>query len=589
LGHFVMADENLSITGGQIRFDCWDLLLTAGLALAALAAYVYTLAPGLLDADTAELQTQAVMLGYAHPAGSPVYLHLAHLIAWLPVREIPYRVNLFSAIMAAVASGEVYLLGRLLVGRRLTSVAGAAALALSPMFWSQAIIARVYTSGIALMLAVLICLELWRQRGRAGWLFAAACIGGISLGVHITHVLLAPAAILFVAVVQRGWTGTVPIFGQRSEAPARKWDCPLLRWKTNWTAALAGGLTGLAVTLAAYWNIDRTDSPTSYFRSVIYPSRSLPQWHLGPDQLSTFWGRLGLCFWPPQYKVLLFSTSPGATVQKALWYLGDLQNEFPPLWLLLAIAGLWWLGRRNWPMTMLLVLAWAAHFSYDLVYEGFYALYLATYVPVVLLGVAGLAWLGDGLAALGRRLGTVPIFGQRPIAKRWSASARKWDCPHCFSTAAADVLAGVIGLALVVWPLFRPGTWNPEGRRDCWVPPEEDLVRVETSAKLHQAARELVHDLEPGARLFTGWNPLYLYYYVAYVEGQRQDLEFFQDYPHPDYFELADSAVEYVKETAPARPVYFTHVVPKVAELFEMTPVRKGQETLYRVGKCRAK
>jgi len=121
------------------------------------------------------------------------------------------------------------------------------------------------------------------------------------------------------------------------------------------------------------------------------------------------------------------------------------------------------------------------------------------------------------------------------------------------------------------------------------VPPEEDLVRVETSAKLHQAARELVHDLEPGARLFTGWNPLYLYYYVAYVEGQRQDLEFFQDYPHPDYFELADSAVEYVKETAPARPVYFTHVVPKVAELFEMTPVRKGQETLYRVGKCRAK
>jgi hypothetical protein len=512
-----------------VTLDRRDAAIAVVLTVAALAAYVVTLAPELMDSDCAEFYTQAVMLGYAHPTGYPVYLLLAKAATLLPFGAVPYRVDLLSAIMAAAATGLTYVLGRLLTGRRWTPIAGAVALAVSPTFWSQAIIAKVYTSGIAMMLAVLVCLELWRQRGRVRWLFAAGCLGGICLGIHITHSLMAPAVLLLLATTRR-------------------------RWKANW-----------AVTLAAYWVIDRSDSPTSYFRAVIYPSRS--EFHLTSQEMDSFPGRVKLCLCPPQYTELLFSKPAGAVAQKARWYAGNLLHEFPLPWLGLSLAGVYWLGRRNWRMTLLLVLTGATHFGYDLIYDmgGIEVLYLATYVPLVVLAVAGLALLGDGCGWL----------------CRWRSAHWQSQC----HPVTHDLFPCLLGLAVVIWPLLWPDAWNVERRRECWVPPEEDLFRVEQSPKLHQQARDLVHDLEPGAVLFTGWCPLYAYYYVAYVEQNRRDLEFIQDYPRANYFELADSALDYVKEVSPRRPVYFTHIVRKVAAVFEMTPVRRGQETLYRVGK----
>jgi hypothetical protein len=148
-----------------------------------------------------------------------------------------------------------------------------------------------------------------------------------------------------------------------------------------------------------------------------------------------------------------------------------------------------------------------------------------------------------------------------------------------------------VALAIVLWPLAWPSAWTVEGRRACQVPPGEDPFLVnyaptcgEPMEQFHERVRLLVHDLEPHAVVFTGWCLLYPYYYVAHVELGRTDLVFLQDYPHPYYFELADSAVEFTEENAPHRPVYFTHVVRKVAERFEMTPVPRGRDTLYRVG-----
>jgi hypothetical protein len=518
-------------------------VIGVGLALAALAAYVATLAPEWMDSDSAEFYTQAVKLGYAHPTGYPVYLFLAKAATCLPIGQIPYRVNLLSAIAGAAATGLMYLFGRLLTLRRWPPMAGAVALAVSPTFWSQAIIAKVYTSGIVFMLAVLACLELWRQGGRLRWLFLAGCLGGVSLGVHVTHGLMAPAVFVLLAVTPR-------------------------RWKANWTTALAGAAAGAAITLAAYAAIDRIDSPTSYFRAVLRPSRS--EFHLSAAELDSFGGRLKLCFFPPQYTPLLFSKPLSVFEEKVQWHVGNLQHEFPLPWLGLALVGVYWLGRRDWRMTMLLLLTWAAHLGYDLVYDmgGVHVLYLATYVPLIALAAAGLAFLADGCAWI--------------VAAGWGRSAN-----NLRSATAGDLAAGVLGLAVVLWPLAWPEAWNVEHRRDAWTPVEEDLFLVEHSPELHEAARRLVDDLEPDAVLFTGWCPLYAYYYVAFVERGRTDLAFYQDYPRAYYFELADSALDYVKEASRTRPVYFTHVVRKVAAAFEMTPVRRGRETLYRVGRAK--
>lgn len=537
------ADKSASGDGRDaVLFDRGDLGLAVAVGAVTLVIYWCTLAPGLLQDDSAEMQTLAVTLGYAHPTGYPVYLLTAKLAAMVPLGEAAYRVNLFSAAMGALAAGLVYLLGRLLCGGRWTAAAGAVALAVSPTLWSQAIVAEVYTSGVVCTVGVLLWLELWRQRGRLGWLFAAGCLGGVSLGVHATVSLMAPAAVLLLAI-----------------APRRR--------TANWVTAAAGALTGTAITLAAFAVIDRAAGPASYFRTVIGPSRSV--WGLQPEDLDGFLDRVRLSMSPPQFAELLTSQPRAVTRQKAVQYTDNLAREFPLPWLLLAIVGLFWLGRRNAPMTLVLAMTYVTHLCYDLQFDGVvHVMYISTYVPMAVLGIAG-------LAALGQACGDWATWpGRQPGA--WM---------H-------DRLPAVLGLAIVLWPLLWADAWK-DGRRRFWLPPgEQDAFRVADSAKFHRRVRRLIAELEPDALVFTGWCTLYPYYYVAHLEQPpRTDLDFIQYDPQRDQQELADSALQLIIQVSPRRPVYFT--VPadyfagpgkKVAEVFELRPVRCGGETLYRLG-----
>src|SRR3982750_140617 len=76
-----------------------DGALALLLGSASLALYVRTLAPFVLGSDSGEFQVLAYQLGIAHTPGYPIYLLLAKLLTLLPIRDIAYRVNLFSAVM----------------------------------------------------------------------------------------------------------------------------------------------------------------------------------------------------------------------------------------------------------------------------------------------------------------------------------------------------------------------------------------------------------------------------------------------------------------------------------------------------------
>ncbi len=530
-----MAPESMQLTG--VLLDRRDLGVGLCVGLLAFAAYFVTLAPGLLPADVAEFQTLAVTLGYAHPTGYPVYLLLAKASTAIPLGDVPYRVNLLSAVMGATAVAGLYLLGRVLVGRRWVPLAGALALAASPTFWSQAIIAEVYTSGLVCMVGVLLGIALWQQTGHAGWLFAAACLGGVSLGVHATHSLMAPAAILLVLLT-----------------PQRR--------KANWAAAVGGAVLGAGITLAAFVAIDRAAGPTSYFQTVIGPSRSV--WNLEPEDLDGLLDRVKLSMSAPQFRGLLFSQPPEVTRQKAVDYSVNLRREFPPLWLIAAGAGMVWLGRRNWRMTLLLVTAGATHLVFDLFYDmgGIHVLYLATYVPIAVFGTAGLALAADACGTLAERF-------------------RR--CPSC--PVAWDRVIAAVGVIVVICPMLWADAWGPDGRRTAWLPQEErDAMPVADCAKFHEEVRLLIDDLEDDAIVVTGWCTLYPYYYVAHIEQGRTGMVFIQNFPQKDHFELADSLLQYVEEVSPHRPVYFTEARKRATERFELRPVKRGGATLYRVG-----
>ena len=84
------------------RYKTIDWLVAAGLMIAALILYIFTLAPTVLTADGGEFQFVPWLPGIAHPTGYPLYMLLGW--AWshlLPMGNVAWRMNLFSSVVAA--------------------------------------------------------------------------------------------------------------------------------------------------------------------------------------------------------------------------------------------------------------------------------------------------------------------------------------------------------------------------------------------------------------------------------------------------------------------------------------------------------
>ena len=171
--------------------------------------YIGTLAPTVLPygapdtLDSPMLQTEVTVLGVGHPTGYPTYMMLTHLFTYLPIGDPAYRVNLASAAYGAAAVFVVYLAGLRLVRRPVAAAAGALAFGLSGAFWSQAVIAEVYTFEALLVALVILFLLLWRDRRDSRYLLLSAFLVGLSLTHHLTSVLLVPAAVVFVFLTDR--------------------------------------------------------------------------------------------------------------------------------------------------------------------------------------------------------------------------------------------------------------------------------------------------------------------------------------------------------------------------------------------------
>jgi hypothetical protein len=174
--------------------------ITVCLFAAVLALYTWTLAPGMVRGDGAELQITLARLGVAHPTGYPLYTLLGWLWArLLPIGSTAWRINLISAVAGAGAVTLAYAIGYRLTRRVLPALAGALFFAFSPTFWTQASVTEVYALHILFFTAVLYLLLVWRDAGprRFHILVVIAFVCGLSLSHHRTMLLLAPAILAF--------------------------------------------------------------------------------------------------------------------------------------------------------------------------------------------------------------------------------------------------------------------------------------------------------------------------------------------------------------------------------------------------------
>lgn len=193
-----------------------------GVGLIAAIAYLLTLQRTVGRADTFEFQVTAPVLGVAHPTGYPLYLLIGKLFSLIPVGSVAARVNLASAAAATLAVIILYLtMRRALHVDRSVAIVAALAFGLSPIFWSQAVIAEVYALHNAFA-AALLGGTLWmvmhldqppdpaaHPHGETLGRFALTvpritiilfALVGFSLANHLTTLLLLPAgaaALLF--------------------------------------------------------------------------------------------------------------------------------------------------------------------------------------------------------------------------------------------------------------------------------------------------------------------------------------------------------------------------------------------------------
>ena len=183
------------------------LVVALGVAGFALLLYLRTLAPTVLYherpelIDAAMLQVHASVLGITHPTGYPTWTMLAHLFTYLPFGDPAYRINLASTVFGATAVFLLFFAGLRLSGRIWAAAAGSLAFAVGSTFWSQAVIAEVYTLNAAFVSLVVLTLLLWRDTRKDRYLLAAAFFMGLSLTNHVTSGLLLPTAALFVCAV----------------------------------------------------------------------------------------------------------------------------------------------------------------------------------------------------------------------------------------------------------------------------------------------------------------------------------------------------------------------------------------------------
>ncbi|MBU0667145.1 MAG: DUF2723 domain-containing protein [Nanoarchaeota archaeon] len=168
-------------------------ILFLSVFLGCFAVYLLTLAPTVYWDDSAELTTIAYTLGIAHPNGYPTYTLLGHLFTKIPLGTIGFRVNLMSALFAALTAAMLYLLLHEWTKNASPGLLSAGIFAFSFVFWSQAVIAEVYTLFMFFIVTITYLITIWKKTNKQKHLYLLGFVAGLSLTHHLMILFLIPA------------------------------------------------------------------------------------------------------------------------------------------------------------------------------------------------------------------------------------------------------------------------------------------------------------------------------------------------------------------------------------------------------------
>jgi hypothetical protein len=176
------------------------LALSCIVATLAFWAYTQTLLPGVDPGDTGGFQAAVLWPEVSARQAYPLYYNLARPFVTATAPDDPARaLNLFSAIWGAAAVGLLVFVCASVTGSLAGGAAAGGLLAFSYTFWTQAIIAEVYTLHLALVAMCLVTMYAYAARPAIVTLALFFAIFALAFGNHFSMILLlVPFAVFLV-------------------------------------------------------------------------------------------------------------------------------------------------------------------------------------------------------------------------------------------------------------------------------------------------------------------------------------------------------------------------------------------------------
>lgn len=395
-----------------------DFLPAALVVLAGVALYGLTACRNLYVGDSPELAAVAATFGVAHPPGYPLYTMVSamavHLLAGLGKA---LAANLMSGVYASLTMGLLFLLLRRLTVPLVGCWFAVACLGLGQTFWSQSVVAEVYTFDTLLLLLVLHTSLTAMRAPRS----ARALLWGLGLGLWLGHRI--SNVFYLPAVIALAWA--ISPKGQ-----------PLQNLLAR--PRLLSLLAGLALAGLPFAYLPLASSADPYF-------------DMGdPQRWDQFW-KVVLA---SPYRGLLGGVAPEVALQRLGRLLCGIFKETGPA----CVIGLWGVihlfkgGRARRMLLACLMLVVAAGLFFTAAYDimDYDAYLLPTYVAISILGGVGAARLLAHTSTLKSRVLTMALLCSCLVMLPFNYSRNNLRGDNQVYRMARDILDSVDQKALLV-------------------------------------------------------------------------------------------------------------------------------------------